>query len=269
VPARVKFIVIFLATSGVAAVSAVACLSCRVSPVLSVLTLIAGAAAALWAVFVYYPKFDPTGNTFWRGPRKDMLVSLTFDDGPSCFTAPILDALKARGVKATFFFLADNARRHPDIVERARAEGHAIGNHGATHKKMHRLTAAEIEREIVAGESALGAISTLSGKKLLRVPHGFKSIALIKVVRRLGYVLAGWTSGVWDSDRPGVDVIVQRAREAVRPGCILLLHDGDGTIDDPDRSQTARAVPGILDDCLSSGYKFVTMPQLFENREVT
>jgi peptidoglycan/xylan/chitin deacetylase (PgdA/CDA1 family) len=223
-------------------------------------------AGGLYAAFVYYPKFDPTGSTVWRGDREGRRIALTFDDGPGPDTAAVLDVLAARSIKATFFFLGANAARLPDLVRRARHEGHAIGNHGFSHAKMHRMTGGEIEREVLRAEEALGVIAAAGGKKILRAPHGFKSFALVRTARRLGYVLVAWTAGVWDSDRPGTAVIVQRAAAAVRPGCVLLLHDGDSTKPDADRSQTAAALPQIIDFCLKGGYEFATIPGIFDGR---
>ena len=76
------------------------------------------------------------------------------------------------------------------------------------------------------------------------------------IARSLGQRTVGWSLGVWDSDRPGVDAIVQRTLEGAKPGSILLLHDGDGYDPAGDRTQTARAVPLIVDRLLQQGYRF-------------
>jgi peptidoglycan/xylan/chitin deacetylase (PgdA/CDA1 family) len=76
------------------------------------------------------------------------------------------------------------------------------------------------------------------------------------IARSLGERTVGWSLGVWDSDRPGVDTIVQRTVDGARPGSILLLHDGDGYDPNGDRMQTALAVPLIVDRLLAAGYRF-------------
>ena len=265
-PIRVRSLVAFLAAGWLAMVAAGVRAAAWITPAGSAGVVVFLVAAGAYVLYVYYPPFDPAGQTVWRGDRKGALVAITFDDGPGNDTAAILDVLARKGVAATFFFLGENAGRHPDLVARARAEGHAVGNHGTTHVKMHRLGVAAIERELRGGEGALGAIATLGGRKILRVPHGFKSITLARTARRLGYTLVAWTAGVWDSDRPGAEVIASRAAAAIGPGCILLLHDGDGTKPAADRSQTAAALPAIIDHGLQAGYRFVTIPQLFERR---
>jgi peptidoglycan/xylan/chitin deacetylase (PgdA/CDA1 family) len=67
---------------------------------------------------------------------------------------------------------------------------------------------------------------------------------------------------VWDTARPGAAVIRQRIREGTRPGAVLLLHDGDGYDPDGDRSQTADALPGIIEDCRAMGYEFRALDRL-------
>jgi peptidoglycan/xylan/chitin deacetylase (PgdA/CDA1 family) len=76
------------------------------------------------------------------------------------------------------------------------------------------------------------------------------------IARSLGERTVGWSLGVWDSDRPGVEVIADRTVQGARPGSILLLHDGDGYDPSGDRMQTARAVPLIVDRLSSQGYRF-------------
>ena len=79
---------------------------------------------------------------------------------------------------------------------------------------------------------------------------------MTSIAASLGQRTVGWSLGVWDSDRPGVDVIADATVEGARPGSILLLHDGDGYDPRGDRMQTAQAVPIIVDRLLGQGYRF-------------
>src|SRR3954471_15450777 len=82
-------------------------------------------------------------------------VALTFDDGPNPNATPfILDALRDRGVKATFFILGRHAEQWPDIVKRVADEGHAIGNHGYFHRKLHFKSPAYVRRDLEMGTKA-------------------------------------------------------------------------------------------------------------------
>jgi peptidoglycan-N-acetylglucosamine deacetylase len=264
VPLRVRFRVGALLGIGIAVVAMAVTLLWQQSALAALAVAALALAGALHALFVYYPKFDPSGASFWRGRKGGRRVALSFDDGPSRHTATILDTLSAAHVKATFFFLGSNATRHPELVERARAAGHAIGNHGMSHTKLHRSSALAIERELTLAEATLGALSTFAGRKLLRLPHGFKSWRTLAVARRLGYAVIAWSTGVWDSDNPGSAVIVARACRALRPGAILLLHDGDGARPDPERAETAAALADIIAYGQRAGYEFVTIPELLE-----
>ena len=188
-----------------------------------------------------------------RTPRS---VALTFDDGPNPDATPaILDALAECGVKATFFVLGRHAERWPDLVRRAAVEGHAIGNHGFYHRKLQFKSPHYVREDLTRGTRAIEQAAGVH-PGLFRAPHGFRSPWVTAIARSLGQRTVGWSLGVWDSDRPGVDAIVQRTLEGARPGSILLLHDGDGYDPAGDRMQTARAVPQIVDRLLQQGYRF-------------
>ena len=84
---------------------------------------------------------------------------------------------------------------------------------------------------------------------------------MASIARALEQRVVGWSLGVWDSDRPGSEVIAKRAIEGVRPGAILLLHDGDGYDPAGDRLQTAEAVPAIVSALRERGYRFDLLPR--------
>lgn len=183
-------------------------------------------------------------------------VALTFDDGPNPDATPlVLDALKERGVRATFFILGRHADQWPDLVRRVADEGHAIGNHGWFHRKLHFKSPAYVRNDLTRGTRSIEAACGVH-PLLFRAPHGFRSPWVTSIARSLGQRTVGWSLGVWDSDRPGVDVIADRTVDGAKPGSILLLHDGDGYDPRGDRVQTARAVPLIVDRLLAQGYQF-------------
>ena len=96
--------------------------------------------------------------------------------------------------------------------------------------------------------------------KLFRAPHGFRNPWVSPAAANLGQRTIGWSLGVWDSARPGADEITRRALAGIRPGTILLLHDGDGYDADGDRTQTAEALPAIIHALRERGYRFVKVP---------
>ena len=225
-----------------------------------ILELGAGAVVLGGAVHGAFHRNSPLfGRPITRLASDARVVALTFDDGPNPDATPlILDALAARGVRATFFILGRHAERWPALVARVAAEGHAIGNHGYYHRKLHFKSPAYVRDDLQRGTTAIEQASGVR-PRLFRAPHGFRSPWVTAIARSLGQRTVGWSLGVWDSDRPGVDAIVQKTIEGTRPGSILLLHDGDGYDPRGDRVQTARAVPLIIDRLSHDGYQFALL----------
>jgi peptidoglycan/xylan/chitin deacetylase (PgdA/CDA1 family) len=186
-------------------------------------------------------------------------VALTFDDGPNpAATASILDTLAAEHVPATFFVLGRHAERWPALVRRAAEEGHAIGNHGFFHRKLLFRSPRYVRRDIELGTRAIERAGG-GTPRLFRAPHGQRSPWVTPIARAFGQRTIGWSLGVWDSDRPGEEAIARRVVEGVRPGAIVLLHDGDGYDADGDRMQTARALPAILSSLRERGFTFTSL----------
>jgi peptidoglycan/xylan/chitin deacetylase (PgdA/CDA1 family) len=219
-----------------------------------------GVAAAipigLTLAWLYYPTFDPIGRCFHRAPAGRRQIAITFDDGPSEHSAAILDVLHEAGARATFFWIGERVRQRPDLVRRAIADGHAIGNHTNQHRKLPLASSADVEAQIAAAQHALREAGA-GDVALFRAPHGFKSVFLGAALRRHGLRLIGWTRGIWDTDNPGADVIAERGIVDMEDGEVLLLHDGGG-----DRSQTVAALPRILEGARARGLQPVTIPEL-------
>ena len=200
------------------------------------------------------------GPTLGRIPSDRKVVALTFDDGPNPDATPlILDTLREKGVRATFFVLGSHVQRWPDLVQRISHEGHQLGNHGYFHRKLHFKSPFYVSRDIRLGIRAIKRAGA-PAPRLFRAPHGFRSPWTTPIASSYGERTVGWSLGVWDSDRPGADEIVRRTLEGVQPGSIILLHDGDGYNPDGDRMQTAAALPIIIDRLKEQGYEFATLP---------
>jgi peptidoglycan/xylan/chitin deacetylase (PgdA/CDA1 family) len=188
------------------------------------------------------------------------VVALTFDDGPNPNATPlILDTLAAKGVRATFFILGSHAERWPELVRRISHEGHQIGNHGYFHRKLQFKGPFYVSRDIRLGIRAIKRAGA-PAPRYFRAPHGFRSPWTTPIAHSYGERTVGWSLGVWDSDRPGVEEIVRRTLEGASPGSIILLHDGDGYNPNGDRMQTAAALPEIIDRLKEQGYEFATLP---------
>jgi len=201
------------------------------------------------------------GPSVERGP-KNRRIYLTFDDGPNERATPaILETLAGSRVPAAFFMVGDHVQRFPRLARHVVKEGHLVGNHTHNHVKLHFVGRGRIRDQL---EMAHRAIECAAGRtpRAFRAPHGYRSPFLRSAAQDLGYTVFGWTFGVFDTARPGVEEIRRRVRKRLRPGAIVLLHDGDGYDPEGDRMQTARALPGIIEDAKAAGYDFGDLSEL-------
>ena len=227
-----------------------------------ILPVAAAAAAVGTAAYgAFHRNSSVFGSVLHRLPGSGQVVSLTFDDGPNPYATPlVLDALGRAGVHATFFFLGRHVERWPELARRAAAEGHQIGNHGYYHRKLQFRSASYVREDLGRGKRAIEAVCGVTPSHF-RAPHGFRSPWVTAIARSLGERTVGWSLGVWDTDRPGADVIAARTVDGARPGYILLLHDGDGYDPVGDRMQTAQAVPAVVEGLHRRGFSFATLPR--------
>ena len=182
-------------------------------------------------------------------------IAMTFDDGPSAATTPrMLDILKQRNIKATFFLIGENAAANPDIVRRILADGHEIGNHSWTHPQLSKLSDDRVTTEISKTQDAIKEASGFT-PTILRPPYGAITARQREWIEdRFGLSIILWSVDPFDWKRPGASVITQRILSQVRPGAIILSHDI--------HKQTVDAMPATLDALAAKGYKFVTVTEL-------
>ena len=153
-------------------------------------------------------------------------------------------------------------RAHPEIARRIVAEGHELASHGDDHRLLTFEGPTGIAHQLRALDEAVVGATGAAPAPLFRAPHGFRSPFLVPVARRLGYRVVGWTAGVWDTAKPGIERIIDRSVSGLYPGAILLLHDADGSGNGDDRSQTVEALPRILEAGREQGIQFVTISEL-------
>ena len=204
------------------------------------------------------------GPSVERGPR-DRRIYLTFDDGPNERATPaILETLAAQHVPAAFFMVGDHVRRFPDVAAEVARAGHLVGNHTYNHLKLLFAGPKTIRTQLKKTHDAIESVTGVAPRSF-RAPHGYRSPFLISMIVDMSYTVFGWTFGVFDTAKPGVEVIGRRVRKRLRPGAIVLLHDGDGYDPDGDRMQTAHALPGIIEDARRAGYEFAPLSELLRN----
>ncbi len=227
-------------------------------------------ASVLFLLFVAWSSFTPNARLFGRvigtGFSPTPKVAITFDDGPSPEHTPaVLDALRSAGARSTFFVLGRHVRAHPELARRIVAEGHELASHGDDHSLLTFAGPAAIAHQFRAADEAVTEAIGTSVTHLFRTPHGYRGPFVAPVARRLGYRLVGWTGAIFDTARPGVDVIVDRCAGVLAPGAIVLLHDGDGSGRGGDRTQTVEALPRVLETARERGLLPVTVSELAED----
>lgn len=203
---------------------------------------------------------DAVGRVRRRVPEGT--VALTFDDGPHPGpTDAVLDVLARLEVTATFFCVGENASRHPQLVRRMRAEGHAVGSHSQTHPHPRSTPLASLDQEYQRGRASVsGALGERT--RLFRPPHGHLGARSALLVRRSDLDTWLWTVDPEDW-RPGVtrdDVVAVAGRASSTD--VVLLHDW---VEQPvaaealDRSATVDALPGIVSAVRGRGLRFTRL----------
>ncbi|WP_027038823.1 chitooligosaccharide deacetylase NodB [Mesorhizobium ciceri] len=204
---------------------------------------------------------DPEGS----GRRS---VYLTFDDGPNpVFTPEILDVLAEQRVPATFFVIGVHALQHPDLIQRMVAEGHAVGNHTMTHPDMRKCGFGEVQRELFETNAAILTACPQASVRYFRAPYGAWSEEVFTASQIAGLAALHWSADPRDWSRPGVDAIVDTVLTSVRPGSIVLLHDGcppseltqctDAGLRDQTIAALSRLIPALHD----RGFEIRPLPQ--------
>jgi peptidoglycan-N-acetylglucosamine deacetylase len=195
----------------------------------------------------------------YRG-EKD--IALTFNIGWGDEKAePILDALKKGNVKSATFFLAGSwAERHPDIVSRIAKEGYEVGILGYAYADYTELEDVNIGKDIAKAKEAFRKLN-INEIKLLRAPTGHFDERSLRIAERYGYTVVHWSIDSKDWTNPGVNQIISNVKKANK-GDIVLLHASDSA------KQTAKALPGIIQELQRKGLKLVTVSELIANGAV-
>ena len=181
-------------------------------------------------------------------------IALTFDDGPSAaWTPALLDGLKERGVKATFFLIGENADKNPEIVKRMAEEGHLIGNHTYHHVELTKVSENEARLEL-ADTNAVIARITGKEPEYMRPPFGAWQRKLEQEIQMLPVL---WTIDPLDWTTENQDEIVNKVVTEAEENDIILLHDC--------YKSSVEAGLRIVDILQEEGFVFVTVDELLLN----
>lgn len=189
-----------------------------------------------------------------HGPRGKE-VALTYDDGPSPYTRPLLATLDRLGVPATFFMIGQQVPGQGALLRRMLDEGHELANHSWNHANLGGGgpgASSQLARTNAAIRSATGFTPCV-----FRPPYGSTSGDLVSRANALGMTSIIWSADPLDWRTPGTGAIVGRVLSQTGPGGIILSHDGGGN-----RAQTLAAAPQIIAGLRARGYRFVTVSRL-------
>ncbi len=185
----------------------------------------------------------------WKIANEDNKIYLTFDDGPVPEATPwVLDTLKKYNVKATFFCVGDNVRKHPDIFEQILAQGHSIGNHTFNHLNAFSTKPYDYFENV---EKAASLINS----NIFRPPRGFMRKAHHKLLKNK-YKPVMWTVLSVDYDKNvKPKKCVSNVLNNVKSGSIIVFHDSIKAW-----NNMHIALPFVLEGLLQKGFKFDVIP---------
>lgn len=224
----------------------------------------AAAAAVFWleplVVLGFLERLTP--NIIYRVRTKQRLVGLSFDDGPHpVFTPQVLEILQTHGARATFFFIGERAQLHPELVNSMKTAGHQMGNHYSRNGLILFDSDADFLRNLDETERIVGLGDQSGfGTKLFRAPGGLARSRQLTLAQSRGYCCVLGNAYPHDPLHPPVAYIQWLVKKNLRPGSIVILHDG---IANPAR--TIRALPYILAEGRRRGLSFVTIGELLES----
>lgn len=198
------------------------------------------------------------GRCLSHGSRERPVVALTFDDGPNPpYTGRILDVLDRYGVPATFFCVGLHALAHHEELARMADAGHQVANHTWSHPFLPDLTRGELRAQLERTDEAIGKALGTDGPRMFRPPYGSRTPEVLSWLADGDNPVALWDVEPLDWALPGAPTITRLVLERTAPGSVILLHDGGG-----DRSQTAEALPAMIEGLLERGYGFVRAEEL-------
>lgn len=221
--------------------------------------LLAGSLYTTGSLLSLYLLFHPRNR--WLVDNRSQVacdgrpsVALTFDDGPDPDTTPqVLDLLREKQVRATFFVVGKRAEQHPELVRRALAEGHLVENHTWSHPPLFCfLTPGRLRSEIEKCSETLRRIGG-RGPRYFRSPVGLRHALLRPYLRRAGLEYISWRIRSRDTLNVKSGVLAGRILNKVMPGDIVLLHDHRaGGVD-----VLLRVLPPVIDELRARGFDFV------------
>jgi peptidoglycan/xylan/chitin deacetylase (PgdA/CDA1 family) len=231
----------------------------------------AAASASLSAAYVMFmsPWSQLLGRFEWRVKTTEKVVALTFDDGPNePFTGQIIDVLEAHDAVGTFFIVGRNIDRSPDVVRRVADSRHELGNHSYRHQIrqffagdrtfLHEIEATQRRIEDFAAVRPL----------LFRPPWLYRTPRMLRAVEASGMrTIGGEFCHVFEVLQPDATRIAKAALRKIKPGSIVIFHDGFNARQGVNRAETVRAVDLVVTALAANNWQMVSVSELLQVTE--
>lgn len=190
-------------------------------------------------------------EALWRIKRKGKapVVFLTFDDGPIPEETPwVLDLLDRYGIKATFFMVGDNVRRHPELYAEVRRRGHNVGNHTMHHLQGMKVRSVRYLRDISEADALIDS-------PLFRPPHGLLRWKQAKAIKQ-HYNIVMYDLVTRDYSRKlNGEQVLRNVKRYARDGSLIVFHDSLKALDN-----LRYALPRAIEWLQQEGYRFESIP---------
>ena len=181
------------------------------------------------------------------------IIAITFDDGPSAYTARLLEIFEKHGGKATFFVVGSLIRYRPNVLRAIAENGHEIGSHTWSHPQLTKLDRDEIISEITRTREKIFEVTGIE-TNLVRPPYGSNNELVKSIGAELGITYINWSLDTLDWLNRDPDAVYNAVMKKVRSGAIILCHDIHPT--------TIAAMERIIPDLIDKGYQLLTVSQL-------
>ena len=224
-----------------------------------IITIAVGVAAAGLLWFFFRPPF---GKNMVRLNTDKRIVALTYDDGPNPpYTERLLDVLAKHTVKATFFMIGNRIEKHPETVHRVIAEGHQIGNHSYSHPLLGFLPPFYVRRQIERTDDLLQQHG-IAKDSVFRAPMLTRFLPVAYVLAKQDRIHISCNVWSWDWTTQNPDKITETVLKQMKPGSIIVLHDGKAENKHANRSGTIEATDHIITALKQDGYQFVRLSDI-------
>mgnify|MGYP003451929775 FL=1 len=192
-------------------------------------------------------------NQVWNIPNSENTIYLTFDDGPTPeITERVLEILDKHHIKATFFCIGDNVRKHPEIVQKILSKQHSVGNHTYSHLKGWKTPTKTYISNSEACEIKLNSLFKIRNSKLFRPPYGKITPWQSYKLRKLGYKIIMWDVLSKDYDASiSAEKCYENVIKNVSSGSIIVFHDSNKA-----KENVLNSLEKTIETLKSKGFNF-------------